>query len=409
MNMSFTDRYFWRTKSKFARTKISIERFLATVIVDVGNILRKIVIHISKFLHLSLTFSRLGENKLPIEDNWIYSSNSHLSTISCTDLEKPIVFVSACVDEIATGGAKYNGGIKELNYLVKLLRRHGYEAYMVTYDGQHEPWLIEHQPHISIQEFRQLSSKNENIRCVTSWVTAHSFIDDCRDLYFWDMELAHSATHQFSALARLYKNKIRGTAAISRTIQAWHMCNFEKSCTVIPNICDEAIWLPDDSKRRYNRVGYMSEGEHTEGYVKYVLDAAYANGMNLEFQMIKGSESEVLSLMQSCNIFLGLNLGKDSLWGEGCPRTIIESQAAGCIPIAFDVIGNREIILSGFNGIIVPGQRLDLMTAALLNLYKNDDAIKTLRSSTAALFTACHTMEARWPAVQDFLKLQVGA
>jgi hypothetical protein len=39
--------------------------------------------------------------------------------------------------------------IKELNYLVKLLRNHDYEAYIVTYDGGYEPWLIEHQPHIS--------------------------------------------------------------------------------------------------------------------------------------------------------------------------------------------------------------------------------------------------------------------
>lgn len=406
MHISFTDRYFWKTKSAFARVKLAIKSFLRVIFADFNSIFQKVVIYSLNLLNISSVFNRFAKKTCYLTDNSLYSNKINLPTNSLRiEAEKPIIFASACVDETATGGWKYNGGIKELNYLVKLLRNHGHEAFMVTYDGKYEPWLTEHQPHISIQEYRALSSKNANIRCVTSWATAHSFIDDCKALYFWDMELAYTDGIHFSTLTKLYKNKIRRTASISRSIQAWHMCNFGKPCTIIPNICDESIWYPDESKRQYNRVGYMNEGEHTENYLNYLLDVAQTNGLNLQFQLIEGNESDVLFLMQSCNIFLGMNQGKSFLWGEGCPRTIIESQSAGCVPIAFDIIGNREIILSGFNGIIVPRYRLDLMAFALLDVYKDNEIIKTLRANTATLLKSCHTMECRWPAVQNFLEL----
>ncbi len=109
--------------------------------------------------------------------------------------------------------------------------------------------------------------------------------------------------------------------------------------------------------------------------------------------------------MQSCEVFLGMNIGKDVLWGEGCPRVSVEAPAAGCIPIAFDIIGNREVIHSGFNGILVPRYRPDLMANALVNLYRNPGEIEQMRRNALALIRSCHTFEARWPAVKEFLSI----
>ena len=118
--------------------------------------------------------------------------------------QKPIIFASACASEVYHGGWKYNGGVKLLNNLVKLVRLHGYEAYMVTYDGTYEPWLIDHQPHLSIEAFRQKMRGAEDVRCLTSWAEGSAFISECRRLYFWDMELAWTEHSHFPALARLY-------------------------------------------------------------------------------------------------------------------------------------------------------------------------------------------------------------
>ncbi|MFM6268118.1 MAG: hypothetical protein ACKPFA_16710, partial [Dolichospermum sp.] len=103
-----------------------------------------------------------------------------------TSKEKPIIFASYCASPNFGGNLKFCGGTKELNYLVKLLRERGYEAYVVTYDGTYEPWLLDHQPHISLAKFREIVKQNDNIRCVTSLATATAFIQASPSLYFWD-------------------------------------------------------------------------------------------------------------------------------------------------------------------------------------------------------------------------------
>jgi hypothetical protein len=318
---------------------------------------------------------------------------------------KPVIFISACENAEHSGGYKYNGGINEYNCIVKLLRQQGYEAYIVTYDGNYEPWLIEHQPHISIEEFRYKIKSLSDIRCVTSWALAKSFIRECKKLYFWDMELCYTDHEQFSTLASLYKTKIVKTASISRTIQAWHMANFERPCTILPNILDGSYWKPDETKRLFNRVGYMNEGEHTEQHIALFKDATKSAGLELEFYRIKGDAKEFLSGMQSCNTFISMNMGKDPLWGEGCPRTIIEALSTGAVVLAYDIIGNRETIQHSFNGIIVPRYHQDIMAKMLIDLYQKPSEIERLRENGLNLIRSCHTSEARWLAIKEFLDL----
>ena len=316
---------------------------------------------------------------------------------------KPIIFISACENKEKSGGYKYNGGIHEYNLLAKLLRQHGYESYIVTCDGTYENWLFEHQPHISLKEFQQKKEQNQNYRCVTSWAKAKTFLDNCEKIYFWDMELHYTDHDHFSALKKLYKTKIVKTAAISKTIQAWHMTNFEKKCIVIPNIIDEYFWKPDENKRIINRIGYMVEDEKTENLINRFKESSRQTGMNLEFYRINGSALELLNGLQSCNFFLSMNQGKDPLWGEGCPRTIIEALSAGCIVLAYDIIGNREILQHSFNGIIVPRGRHDLMEDAITSLYQNKIEVDRLRINGQNYLQSCHKMESRWPAVSEFL------
>jgi glycosyltransferase involved in cell wall biosynthesis len=109
--------------------------------------------------------------------------------------------------------------------------------------------------------------------------------------------------------------------------------------------------------------------------------------------------------MQSCDVFLAMNVGKDPLWGEGCPRTTIEALSTGCVVLAFDIIGNREIIQNNFNGILIPRYRPDLMADSLIDLYKATGEINRLRRNAQSIINHCHTLESRWPAVRDFLDL----
>ena len=397
---------FWRTQNALARLNLAFSRLTIGLTKDthlfivglIADLLRPTNFH----KDIKALAIKLGAVKPPPKITELTTASVPQTAPSD---DKPIIFVSYCASADFQGNLKFCGGTKELNYLAKLLRDRGYEAYMVTYDGTYEPWLLDHQPHISLAKFREIVKQNNNIRCVTSWATATAFIQASPSLYFWDMELAHTEHDHFPVLAKLYRHKIKSTAAISRTIQAWHMAHFQRSCTIIPNLLDTSLWVSTPLNRKKHRIGYMNEGPHTQGYINTVRDVTQEKGLELEFHQISGVESEVLSEMLTCEVFLSMNIGKDPLWGEGCPRTVIESLASGCVVIAFDIIGNRETIQDNFNSILVSRYRSDLMAEALVRLYTCTGEIERLRNNSQNLIESCHTFESRWSAVKDFLML----
>lgn len=406
---------FWRTQKVLSQIRLVISPLILYLFEDIRNLVDELRIKLVKLvsdllrstkIHTSIKniSINLGIVKFPV--NTLPSPPSQPSVQQlATTVEKPLIFASYCAGVDFPGNLKFCGGTKELNYLLKLLRNHGYEAYMVTYDGSYEPWLLDHQPHISLEEFRGIISSNANVRCVTSWAIATAFIQASPSLYFWDMELAHTEHDHFPVLANLYRRKIRNTASISRTIQAWHMAHFQRPSIILPNLLDESLWLPLPSERQPCRVGYMNEGSHTETYLELIQNVVKEKGLDLEFQKIKGVEAEVLEGMRSCEVFLAMNIGKEPLWGEGCPRTVIEALSTGCVVIAFDIIGNRETIQDNFNSILVSRYRPDLMAVALVRLYTIPGELDRLRTNSLSLIQACHTLEARWPAVKEFLDL----
>ena len=398
---------FWRTRNALSRIKLAFSPLIPAFIQDlhthtiafISNILRSTNIHKDiKSIAIKLGIVRNNSQNNNLSDYLTVKPSQILE-------EKPIIFASYCVGAEFGGNLKFCGGTKELNYLVKLLRERGYEAYVVTYDGTYEPWLLDHQPHISLDKFQEIVKQNNNIRCITSWATATAFIQASPSLYFWDMELAHTENDHFPILAKLYRHKIKNTAAISRTIQAWHMAHFKRSCVIIPNLLDTSLWVSNPLNRKKHRIGYMNEGIHTQDYINTIRDFTQEKNLELEFHQLSGVESEILGEMQTCEVFLSINIGKDSLWGEGCPRTVIESLASGCVVIAFDIIGNRETIQDNFNGFLVSRYRPDLMAEALVRIYTSTDEIKRLQENTKALIEFCHTFDARWPAVKEFLHL----
>jgi glycosyltransferase involved in cell wall biosynthesis len=316
----------------------------------------------------------------------------------------PVIFASCCVNAEFAGGWKFSGGVKELNALVKLVRRHGYEAYMVTWDGSCEPWLEDHQPHLSIAEYRDRLARGGPVRCVTSYAIAQAFTRPAPALYFWDMELALTENEQFATLCAL-ADKITRTAGISRTIQAWHMARFGREALTLPALQDEVIYRPAPERRQRGRVGYMNEGDHSEEYVAFLRETCAKRGSELTFMRIAGVESEYASALQSCDFYISLNLGKDLFWGEGCPLTVSESMACGCVLLAFDVIGNREMIVDGFNAVLLPRYRVDLMAEALIRLSNDANERERLRGNALNLTQSCHKLEDRWPIVREFLQL----
>ncbi len=402
---------YWRSQSGINRMRLALNRVIPLVKGDLRDVVIDVSRFTSRYLGLHTLFKRVAYSSGVItQKDWGAAAIAEFQQrlqqeMSRLNSAKPVIFISACMSQEHPGGWKYNGGIKEFNCLAKLLRQQGYEAYIVTYDGDYEPWLIDHQPHISLAEFREKLKTHTNVRCVTSWAEAAAFLQECDRIYYWDMDLCFSENEHFPLLANLYRHKIVNVAAISRTIQTWHMAYFNRSCTLLPNLVDDALWTPAESQRCWQRVGYMDEGPHSDRYIRLIQDVTISHGLDLEFVQLSGDEAEILSVMRSCSVFLTLNLGKDPLWGEGGPLPPLEALATGCVPITFDILGPREIIQSGFNGIIVPRYRPDLMAKALVNLYQHPDDLIRMRQNALALFQSTQTFAARWSAVKEFLGL----
>lgn len=394
---------FWRTLNGIARIRLATRRFARLAAEDLYASLK--MLPLFEPLQLGNVLKNLGATfGVRSQSRELEAKLATIASSTCS--KKPVIFVSACEDEKKPGGWKYCGGIKELSSLVKLLRRHGYEAYMVTWDGTYEPWLIEHQPHLSIPQFREKLRQAPNARCVTSLACSRAFIEPSASIYFWDMELASTESFHFHLLARLHRQrKIRRVAAISRTIQAWHMAHFETPATVIPVTIDDELWFPVESERVPRQVCYFVEGEETAEQIRTIAGHCQAAGLELEFVELRGDEVTIRSQMRASEVWLGMNPGKDLLWGEGCPRATLECMFSGCVLIAFDIIGNREIVQSGFNGILVPRNRPDLMAKELIKLFHTPGTLERYRSRTQELAFSVHTLEARWPAVREFLDL----
>jgi len=393
-------RILWGTGNAFRRLLLANKILSRNILYDSLYALRLMIL-------IPVKYFRLTKKKFPTYKPPINIFTSGISVIPASKgTDKPVLFASACQDKFHPGGQKYNGGLKQLNLLIKIARQNGYEGYLVTWDGLHDKWLFDHQPCISLQEFKIRYGNSNQKRCITSWITAQSFIKSCDEIYFWDMELAYTEYSHFSILFKLHrKNKIKSVAGISRTIQAWHMAHFSKKCYVIPSMLDQKYWRSDSAERIRYRVGYMIEDEGTEYRIQEISSTVQSGGLELEFYKVSGPEWEIKEKLQTCNIFLSMNQGKDHFWGEGCPITIIEAMNVGCVVIGYELIGNREIIVDNFNGFIVQIDNQFRVSELLISLYANAGETDRIRRNAYSMLDEIHKLEDRWPIIKNFLDL----
>jgi hypothetical protein len=318
--------------------------------------------------------------------------------------EKPVVFVSYATDDTLKGSHRYCGGEKLLNNLVLMLKRRGYEAYMVSLDGGHADWLAEHAPFLSVEEFKQRKEQAQNVRFVSSWLKARPFLDECPRFYFWDQELSASSRSHFPDLACLMKKgRIIRTAGVNRAVQAFHRCVFETDAAALRQLIDEEHWKPAPERRILKRVGYFDEGDHGVAYVRRITELTKEAGIALEFVQLAGVEKEIIAQMQQCGVFMALNIGKSHLWGEGGPMSPQEAMACGTVPVCFDINGPWELIQQDYNGVIAREITPESMAAALIGIYSVPGRLEEMSRRTLEIFRSSHSMEARWPEVARFL------
>jgi len=315
----------------------------------------------------------------------------------------PIILISSCRNAKVTGDGKYNGGVKVYNNWVKLLRNHDYQAFIVTWDGKYTNWLIEHQPHISIQDVKKLQKLGANLRFVTGWADSPAFLDLADRVYFFDCEIAHTIHSHIEMMRHLMNTNLEKIATNSRTQQAWYMATFKRKPMLIQNWADPTYWRPGEG-RVSNLVGHVYEcGEDKQNQL--FLEELRRSCPDHTFIEIRGDEQDVLSALQKCDLYVGLNMGKDALWGEGCPRTQLEAMSVGAVTIAFDVNGNRENIIPGYTSYLVPRGEIYSMINKIKFLQKYPDIKEYVRRTMLNYIQTVFTAEHQWPVIKDFLDI----
>ena len=293
---------------------------------------------------------------------------------------------------------KHNGGTKLYNLLVKLLREHGYDAYIATRDGNYARWLVEHQPVISYKRVEELG----DAKVVTGWLATEGLdaVTQGRRFYYFDAELKWTLEFRKTLDRYLATDMIAGIATHCRYIQAWYMANYGITPTLINEWSDTNIFYPDDEKRVEGRIGCMIDGEGAAAMYERLADEFPGHVMS-----ILGDEQQVADAMRMVDIFVGLNPGKHPLWGEGYPTTQHEAMHSGCVLVAFDVLGNREYLYDGWTGALVRRGDRDGLVAAVRCLLSDKDEKGRLRQSGTALAKALFSDRGKIGIVRRFLDL----
>lgn len=94
-----------------------------------------------------------------------------------------------------------------------------------------------------------------------------------------------------------------------------------------------------------------------------------------EYVVLTGIRHDVPQLLKIIDVFVSASLK------EGMPYTLVEALAAGVTVVATDVIGNRDIIHDGKNGILIQSQDVQSMENALKKVINNPDFCAKLIAS----------------------------
>jgi len=303
---------------------------------------------------------------------------------------------------------EYNGGTKIYNLWTQLLRENNYDAYITIKGDRYKRWLVNHQPVINYSKIDDFRKEGYETRFVTSWLDNQyitKILKEKEQIFYIDADLKWTLEFKHKLEKFLKKNIISKIATHSRYIQSWYMANYGIKPVLINEWSDINIFYPDSTKRIKGRLGCMIETEEDESIYEFLQGKCKKEPLCRDIIKISGDEREVANMMKTVDIFVGLNQGKHSLWGEGCPRTQQEAMHCGCVVVAFDVLGNREYLYNNWTGILVPCGSKDTLWEVIKYLLRNEDLKEKIRENSLNLIKNLFTTKDKFRLISEFLNL----
>ncbi|MBU74885.1 MAG: glycosyltransferase family 1 protein [Rhodospirillaceae bacterium] len=93
-----------------------------------------------------------------------------------------------------------------------------------------------------------------------------------------------------------------------------------------------------------------------------------------------------------------------SSYGEGVPKSLIEAAACGRPIVAYDVVGCREIVRDGKNGLLVSPNNIDLLEKALASLLDDESKRLAMGKESRRIATGVFSNEKVFTAFEEIFR-----
>ncbi|MFS0725639.1 glycosyltransferase family 4 protein [Paenibacillus sp. 1P07SE] len=141
---------------------------------------------------------------------------------------------------------------------------------------------------------------------------------------------------------------------------------------------------------RYDHVDFVYIGD---GIFKEMIDEQIRQeGLEERIRLV-GFRSNVMELIRAFDIYLITSLY------EGLPYSIVEALSLGLPIVATDVIGNNEVVLSRYNGLLFGAQHIQDGAERLARLIEHPELIAYYGKRSRELYEQYFTLEAMMDAL----------
>jgi len=310
---------------------------------------------------------------------------------------------------------KHNGGSLDMLLWAKKLKENGIRVNIVTKNSPSTTWL-ENPNLLTPQEKSEIfrdESFLENLdyhdtSIVIFWLKTSLItkLPKAKQVFFYDMEIAWSIEFIRDLERLLKQRKIARIATHSSHSQIWYKTQLGIDTDYIREWSHgiEHSTLRNSEKSKI-KISLMPEESEMYDYF-LIKDLIQRNHPDVEISIASGTLSQVYETLEKSDIFIGLNKGKNPLWGEGCPRTQQEAAHFGNAIVAFDCLGNHEYLIHNYNGYLVsPNLGVNGIIKQIAALLDDMNKLNSMRSKSQEIAKQSFSGSQKVQELSQFLAL----
>lgn len=115
----------------------------------------------------------------------------------------------------------------------------------------------------------------------------------------------------------------------------------------------------------------LGRGHDTKENLSIIQNSSYQNKIQL-----LGFREDSLSIVKSTDVFVLPSTGQETL-----TKSVIEAMSLSSAPIITDIPGNKELVINGQSGLIVPIKDSKAISDSILKLYQNKSLTEQLQKN----------------------------